>query len=220
VTRDEEADSIRNRLRLAQSEYIIALHAGAGGSADDMIERLDPIFREHLAPFATKHRIPIIDGGTTSGFVGMMGRARAATHGTFPLIGVMPLANAPIDSSEADAEKAELEHNHTHLVLVKGGAFGVESEVFVRLARALGRRPVALIINGGEIVRHEARLSASLGTPILVLEGSGRLADELIDAVKRGTNNEMLRATIEEGIIHSCTPDTLIVELKRLLRIP
>lgn len=220
VNPGEDAELIRSRLRLPVTDYIIALHAGAAHSNGDMMDRLEPVFREHLAPFASRYSIPIIDGGTKSGFVGMMGDARAASGGTFPLIGVLPLANAPVAGADESTEKAELEHNHTHLVLVKGGEFGIESETFVRLARALGRQPVALIINGGEIVRREARMSAALGTPILVLEGSGRLADELSDALKRGTNNEMLRETIAEGIVHTCTPETLIGELKKLLHIP
>jgi hypothetical protein len=103
---------------------------------------------------------------------------------------------------------------------VKGGQFGVESEILIGLGRAIARNPIALLINGGEIVRKEARMVARMGIPMLVMEGSGRLADELVTAVrKRETSSDILRETIQIGVIRTCTAETLIPELKDLLDI-
>jgi hypothetical protein len=221
VTVDYNAkpEEIRNRLRLPQFEHAILLHAGADKSTQELMDKLEPTFREQLAPLASKYNIPMIDGGTNSGFVGMMGKARAASRGTFPLIGVTPLDNAALPNLTGEMRYA-LEQNHTHVVLVKGGQFGVESEILIGLGRAIARNPIALLINGGEIVRKEARMVARMGIPMLVMEGSGRLADELVTAVrKRETSSDILRETIQIGVIRTCTAETLIPELKDLLDI-
>jgi hypothetical protein len=183
------------------------------------MKKLEPTFRNELAPLASKHQIAMIDGGTASGFVGMMGQARAASRGTFPLIGVTPLENTALPSLSGE-DRYELEAHHTHIVLVKGGHFGIESEVLIGLGQALSKNPIALFINGGEVVRREARMNARRGIPLLVMEGSGRLADELVMALrKRETSSDILRETIQIGVIRTCTAETLIPELKNLLGI-
>lgn len=219
VNFDADPDEVRNRLRLPMFEHAILLHAGADKSTKELMEKLEPTFREELAPLASKYHIPLLDGGTDSGFVGMMGKARAASGGTFPLIGVTPLQNAAIQNLEGET-RYELEENHTHVVLVKGGEFGIESQMLVGLGRAISKNPIALFINGGEIVRKEARMVARMGIPLLVMEGSGRLADELVVALrKRETSSDILRETIQIGVIRTCTAGTLIPELKDLLGI-
>jgi hypothetical protein len=84
----------------------------------------------------------------------------------------------------------------------------------------LSKNPISLFINGGEVVRREARMNARRGIPLLVMEGSGRLADELVIALrKRETSSDILRETIQIGVIRTCTAETLIPELKNLLGI-
>lgn len=217
VNHDEDPESVRARLRLPVYDHLIQMIAGAALSTDDMMARIEPVFRTQIAPYLSRHAIPIIDGATQSGFVGMMGRARHDSGGTFPLIGIAPLQNIQLPNTPPSETRFPLETNHTHFALVKGGEFGVESEMIVGLGKAISKRRVALVINGGEIARKEARMNARVGNPLLVLEGSGRVADELIEALKRGTSNDVLRETIEIGIVRTCTADTILAELKDLL---
>ncbi len=221
VEPDADADEVRARLRLPIYDCAILMHVGAGSSTAEIIKKLEPTFREQLAPLAEKYNIAVIDGATNSGFVGMMGAARAAIGGKFPLIGIMPLHYAKLPNLSGEAldshERHEIEQNHTDLILVKGDHYGVESDLMVRFGKLIGKRVVAVLINGGEIVRKEARLNAIAKNPLLVLQGSGRVADELAEAFKRGTDDDALKETIEIGIIRITTIETFISDLKDLL---
>lgn len=213
-----DPEDIRHRLRLPSVTRVIQMHVGADNSTAEILERLWPTFRDQLAPLAEKHQIAVIDGATTGGFVGMMGRARSAIKGTFPLIGVAPVENVLYPGGPTGENRYPLDEHHSHFVLVKGsGGFGIESETILKLGKLLSPRRVALLINGGQIVRREARMNAYGGTPLLVMEGSGRLADELALALKRGTSDDMLRETISVGMIRTCTEQTLVTELIDLM---
>jgi hypothetical protein len=219
VNHDMPADEVRNRLGLPLFDRCIMLHAGADGSTEELLKQLEPTFVHGLAPFMSRHNIPVIDGATRAGFVGMMGKSRAATGGTFPLIGVAPFDVVLYPGGSEVGHRVPLDEYHTHFVLVRGGGWGVESDILIGLGRILAKQSVALLINGGEIVRKEARMHARAGTPLLVLEGSGRVADQLVDALKRGTSDNVLRETIQIGVVRTCTPQTLLAELKDLLDI-
>jgi hypothetical protein len=217
VKPDDDPKEVRARLRLSEHDHALLMHAGAGGATADLLEQLKPTFREVLAPLAQKHQIAVLDGATRAGFVGMMGKARAEIDGTFPLIGVAPLSGVQIPGGPNNGERFPLDDYHSHFVLVKDGGFGVESHMLIGLGKALARHPVALFINGGEVSRREVLMHARSSTPILVLAGSGRLADEIVDALKRGTSDDLLKETLRVGHIRVCTPDSLAERLTQML---
>jgi hypothetical protein len=212
-------EQVASLLGLPRFKSAISIHAGAAGASTDIIEALRVMFNTELAPMASKHQIAVLDGGTDVGVIGMMGEARRIAKGTFPLIGVTPAEHALYPGSAKDGERQPLEPNHTHFALITGGSWGVESRVLVNLGRALAFRRVALLINGGEIVRREALMHARAGNDLLVLSGSGRVADEIVDGLKRGTSDNVLQETLALGRIRVCTPDTIIEQLVSLLHL-
>jgi len=70
--------------------------------------------------------------------------------------------------------------------LVKSNDWGGETTTMLELARAFKAQTVAILVNGGAIAGDEARQSARNGWPLLVIEGSGRFADEVSAAVRDG----------------------------------
>jgi SLOG in TRPM, prokaryote len=208
-------------LNLQRAKAALTIHAGAAGASKEDVERILHIFEEQLAPLATKHQLPIFDGGTLSGVVGLMGVARAKTNGTFPLIGVVPFETVSYPGGATGEHLAAIDPNHTHFAMVEGGSWGVESRLLVNLGRSVSLRRVALLINGGEIVRKEALMHARAGNALLVVSGSGRVADEIAEALKIGTSNEMVRETITVGFgrIRACTLDTLMPQLIQMLHL-
>src|SRR5437667_1875360 len=56
----------------------------------------------------------------------------------------------------------------------------------LELARAFKAPTVAILVNGGAIAADEALQSVRNGWPLLVIEGSGRFADEVSAAVRDG----------------------------------
>lgn len=213
-------EAISALLGLGRFSAALSIHAGAAGASPDVFATLRDTFNSELAPLASRHQIAILDGGTNVGLVGMMGQARHHSRGDFPLIGITPSLVATYPGGPTEGDRTALEPNHTHFALITGGSWGIESRALVNLGRALAFRRVALLINGGEIVRREALMIARTGTDLLVLSGSGRVADEIVDGLKRGTSDNILQETLAVGRIRICTPETLVTQLTALLHLP
>jgi len=187
-----DPESILSVLDL-KSGPIIFIMGGAGLMEDDALQDTQNLIEEGLVRFADEGQITIIDGGTDSGVMAQIGAARKQSGATFPLVGVAPEAQVSYPGSGGGERAAQLDSSHTHFVLTDGDEFGDESHTIAMLATAisLDRRMSALgvVINGGQIVRHEVYLRSASGQmmfPILVLEGSGRFADELAEAKRTG----------------------------------
>jgi len=162
---------------------------------------------ESVTDFAEERKAVVITGGTDSGIMQMLGDIRARKHYTFPLIGVAPLGKIDYPGYVNPAREAGLEDAHSHFVLAKGDEWGDETELLVRLTHAIaqGKMPtVGLLINGGKIARNEVYLATTrdVKLPMIVLEGSGRFADDLATAVRTGkTVQQILKAILEGGDI-------------------
>ncbi|RMF80801.1 MAG: hypothetical protein D6737_06885 [Chloroflexi bacterium] len=185
------------------------------GGAMDMEERdrlaTGSIFEIGLAKFAEQNQIAIVDGGTDSGVMKMIGMARRELRYHFPLVGVVPHRAIAYPGYNNPGSMANLDSGHSHFVLVDGNEFGDESTMMAHIAHALtgyGQKPVVgLIINGGPITRvevHQLSTSPGLKMPLLVLAGSGRFADELVEAIQTGNANgeQDLAEIIEQGDVH------------------
>jgi hypothetical protein len=197
-------------LGITPSGPALAVMGGAGLMTDESLEAVRRLIEEGLCTFAEAHRALIVDGGTTSGVMGLLGAVHRRRGYTFPLIGVVPESKVELPGATNPDKEAELDADHTHFVLVEGDDWGDESDVLAALALAGGiphdGRPAALgvIINGGAIVAAEAhaRATGALRFPLLVLDGSGRFADALAAAYHAGTSDDArIRAILEQGTV-------------------
>lgn len=185
----------------------IFISGGAGGMSDEDRNRVKAMIAE-VARFAQQREAVIIDGGTEAGIMQMVGEARQSDQHDFPLIGVAPLGKVAYPGYENPGQEASLEDGHSHFVLVEGDEWGDETTLIVNLLRAIrdgGRLPgMVILINGGSIALKEVHLATTqeLNLPTLVLEGSGRAADELSTAFRSGrTTRKILQAILEGGDI-------------------
>jgi hypothetical protein len=169
-----------------QPPTLITLVGGAGGLSPDDLARLLPLFEGALVPAAQTMEAVVLDGGTDVGVMRLMGQARTAREGTFPLIGVAVDRTVILPGEDAPRpDAAPLEPNHTHFVLVPGEDWGDESLWLNQISEEVGKSvpTVTILINGGEIARRDVAFTLAAGQPVLVLAGSGRLADELAASV-------------------------------------
>lgn len=88
-------------------------------------------------------------------------------------------------------DAAELEPHHTLIVLVPGRAWGDESPWIAHMAGviAAGSPSVTLLANGGEIAFNDVCNSFEQRRPVVVLAGTGRIADT-IAAARRGSHTD------------------------------
>jgi hypothetical protein len=184
------------------------------------------LFAEGVAPVAAELGALIIDGGTQSGVMAMMGEAVARSPGTCQLLGIAPegkIAHPKISGASAASNSTPLEPNHSHFVLVKSNEWGGETGKMLELARASNAPIVAILVNGGAIAADEALQSVRNGWQLLVIEGSGRFADEVSAAVRDGQSAKSaeLSEIVRSGrvaLFHVDDPaDKLRDELRRML---
>jgi hypothetical protein len=180
---------------------------GASGISDDCFDQLRSLFTDVLAPVVEALNGVVVDGGTDAGVMKLMGEARAATAGSFPLIGVAAIGTVILPDSDQKStdETAPLEPHHTHFVFVPGGLWGDEAPWIARVATAvtMGHPSVTVLINGGRITWQDASNSVRVGRPILVMAGSGRTADELAAAVRGDLESDRATDLIASGLVHT-----------------
>jgi predicted Rossmann-fold nucleotide-binding protein len=131
----------------------------------------------------------VICGGTDVGVMAAIGRARGRNGYQFPLVGIAPEAKVTwpegptnMNALPAGNEREELEPHHSHFILVPGHEFGDETKWIVKAASVIadGRhKSVTVLANGGEVSRRDVEEGLEANRPLIVLAGTGRLADEI-----------------------------------------
>jgi SLOG in TRPM, prokaryote len=224
--RDASAKTIIDALGIVSPPAVILLFGGAAGLDDSRKAHLATLFAEGVTPVAAELGALIIDGGTQSGVMAIMGEAVAQHPGTCQLLGIAPkgkIAHPEIVGASAVSDGAPLEPHHSHFVLVESAEWGGETTTLLELARGFNAPIVAVLVNGGAIAADEALQSVRNGWPLLVLEGSGRFADELSEAVRDGQSaksakiGEIARSG-RVALFHvDDAAEKLKVELRRML---
>ncbi len=189
AARDTRAKKILDALEIASPRAVILLFGGAAGLDDSRRAHLATLFADGVTPVAAELGALIIDGGTQSGVMAIMGEAVAQHPGTYQLLGIAPkgkITHPEIAAASAVSDGAPLEPNHSHFVLVESNEWGGETGKMLELARAFNSPIIAILVNGGAIAANEALQSVRNGWQLLVLEGSGRFADEVSAAVRDG----------------------------------
>jgi hypothetical protein len=168
------------------SQAVLVCVGGAAGVAEDEMAALADLLTAHVIPLADKMSVTIVDGGTDAGVMRLIGQARAATNGSFQLVGVAAAGTVRVpDAPEPPSnDAADLEPNHTHIVLVPGDSWGDETPWLSAVAATIASdMPSAtLVINGGAITLDDALASLRARRPVIILAGSGRAADEIAGA--------------------------------------
>ena len=88
--RDADAQRILKTLDIAQPHALIMVFGGAKGLDDSRKARLVELFTDAIAPAAAELGALVIDGGTQSGVMAMMGEALARGGQGCQLLGIAP----------------------------------------------------------------------------------------------------------------------------------
>ena len=204
ITKADSNDSAENiistlQLRLSKPKSIILIFGGASGNldtSDTSITILHQILDDVLQ-YASDNDAIIIDGGTKSGIMEIVGqRASKIEQSKKPIIiGVAPAGLISLskstnqedtdknnDDNDGENDKVLLDPNHSHFVLVEGDSWGDETIKLFEIASALftnGIPIVALLVGGGRISQKEILFCINQNWPIIVIEKTGCLADEI-----------------------------------------
>ncbi|HEX9132427.1 MAG TPA: hypothetical protein VF844_09040 [Ktedonobacteraceae bacterium] len=158
------------------------------GGAARMNERNHPdlmrLFTDGIAHIASTLNALVIDGGTQSGVMKLMGQGVAKQQRRPVLLGISPAGKVTYPGQtghRVGSEEVPLDPNHSHFVLVETNEWGGETETMYELAKVFSESgpSVAILIDGGAIAKNEVLYNVRQRRPIIVIEGSGRFADEI-----------------------------------------
>jgi hypothetical protein len=201
---DTSAMALLTALNLPDFPALLIL-IGSAGNLDQVLEpELNRLFNLGIAPAILESGAVVIDGGTDAGVMRLMGKSVGVRKGLMPLIGVSPdlMVTYPgMSHSATIQDQAPLEPHHSHFVLTAGTAWGDETATFFDLAAALlerdkvTRKPtrwpkqtvadpgkvkgLGLLIGGETVSRREMLCMVRMGIGVIVVGGSGGLADEI-----------------------------------------
>jgi SLOG in TRPM, prokaryote/SMODS and SLOG-associating 2TM effector domain 1/Protein of unknown function (DUF4231) len=198
-----KAEAIIAALGLKPYKAVILILGGASTLDEQLIPRLTQLFGRGIARAATATAAVIIDGGTQSGVMALIGEGVAGRGYQSPLVGVAPAAL--VAWPDGPTTGVPLEPHHSHFVLVEGNAWGNETATMYELTRVLTATApgVAIIAGGGAVTRDEALRAVRHNLPLIIIEGSGGVADEIADWKKQATppDDPVMAEIIAEGDI-------------------
>lgn len=229
VATHANSQEIFQQLKLDFPTALIVLSGGADGLNEldkTSQQRLIQLFSRGIVRIATELGVGFISGGTDSGVMAILGQTAAERGCKSPLIGIAPamLTTYPDQATPSADQKnlVALEPNHSHFVLVETEQWGKETEVMYDLAAIFAKQiPVfTLLVNGGKLSQAEILRSVRLGLAIIVIEGSGRLADEIATLYRnppKFIEDPVLAEIIADGKIHLFPLQGEVSELGRLI---
>jgi hypothetical protein len=142
----------------------------------------------------------VICGGTDIGVMSAIGRARGRSNFQFPLIGIAPEGSVTWPEGlrggsliPVTGEREQLEPHHSHFILVPGSQFGDETKWISRAASMIAgarHKSVTVLVNGGKVSQMDVDEGLAADRPLIVLSGTGRLADEI---ASRPLKNSIIR---------------------------
>jgi hypothetical protein len=193
VSRPAELPTVLGELGLLLDVPVLSVVGGADGMGQADQDVLSSLLDEVVVPLLERSGAAVVYGGTDTGVMRAIGRARAAAHAGFPLVGVA--AEGTINK-----DTVRLEPNHSHFVIVPGDDWGDESPWLFTLAAAIaGPRPSpTLVVNGGEITLGDIEQSLTRRIPVLVLAGTGRAANRIAD----GSGDSRTRRIANSPLTH------------------
>lgn len=221
----DSPETLIQRLRISKPQTLIMISGGAALLNDSHRGYLIRLFSDGIARAAIENKSMIIDGGTMSGVMSLMGLGVASQNYQIPLLGIAPSGcvmypghmdsiddNIKFNPKTSHSGLALLDPNHTHFILVDSNDWGQETDLMYRLAQSLSstNRTVTVLVNGGNIAKTEILNTVRAGWPIVLVEGSGRLADEIAAGLKDSDtvkSDEKLTEIITTGEIY-CFPIT------------
>lgn len=208
-------------LGITDPKAVLLIIGGADSIDEKVSSRLIQLFGRGIARAAIQSSAVIIDGGTESGVMKMMGQGVADRGFKSALIGVAPLNLVSYPESEGEGKTA-LDPNHTQFVLVEGKEWGSETGAIFKLMDALTPKApgVVLLAGGGEVSRTEVLQAVRHNLPLVVVEGSGGLADEIAVAWKARPElpeDPVMAEIIADGRIQFHRLDSSVIAAERLI---
>ena len=195
-----------SELHLKESFPVIVL---IGGYIMPQYAEATQIAVRSIAAFAEENQVLVISGATEMGIIGAIAQMRLAYGYRFPLLGITleklvswPGGPQPGRFLWWKKELWPLSAGYSHFMLAPGNEFGEDSPWLAEAAHYLSRdrSSVTMLINGGSVAGKDVALSLESSRPVIVLAGTGRLADSIAEEANKPELVTIVQATDELAI--------------------
>ncbi len=187
VTAGEDAD-LEPALRALGIKTGCPVITLIGGSIPEQHGSVTQGAIQTIAEAAEAAGAAVLSGGTRMGVMEVLGQARLEKRYGFPLLGIAPASLVTWPGGPKSrrflgwgTQRVPLADGYSHFLLTPGKAFGDESPWIVQAGGRIAQDQPAITVlaNGGSVARLDIRLALEAGRNIIVLAGTGRLADKM-----------------------------------------
>ncbi|WP_158851583.1 hypothetical protein [Saccharothrix deserti] len=223
-----DADIRARALGLPRGRPVLAVFGSADALDTGLAATVLPVLRAVLAAAARADAV-VVTAGADVGVTHLIGLAAESLEGRWPrLVGVAPSGRVAAEDAEPAEGEVRLNVNHDTAVLVPGSQWGEEVPALFRAVDAVAgsKRPALALLIGGDAVARAA-LVDHLGRdrPLLVLAGTGALADEIAapapDAAPDAAPDDDLAVLVRSGqvaVVHLDEgADKVVAVVRRVL---
>jgi predicted Rossmann-fold nucleotide-binding protein len=159
---------------------VIVFMGGAAKMNTKDATKLERAMYDGVACAAVDLGAIVVDGGTDSGTMGLLNAGLRKRNHQGIYVGIAPksLTHLP---NQPNSDLEPLGDAHTHFVLVEGNEWGDELKPMYALVDALAEeaKSIGILVNGGKGTKDEVEENVSDDRKVLILDGSGRLADKI-----------------------------------------
>jgi hypothetical protein len=181
--RKSDPRAIFNALHIQSPKTLIVLAAGKQTLDPVVHSPLTQLFSRGLLRAAGEISTAILTQAYNAGVIRILGRcvAERDAYAHIPLIGFAAASDVALPENSDNKELTALEPHHSHFVIVENRETFDEIELMFSLVHLLTKEIpiVTLLIHGDESACLQVLRAVRLKMPVVVLEGSGGLADEI-----------------------------------------
>jgi hypothetical protein len=194
IRQAQKAAEILETLNISAEAAIIV--AGSTQSFPTRLKnRLTDLLSRGIAYVAGECDAILIDEGIKDGVSEIIGQGVADRGRKTILIGVLPQTKLPSSTESVTAEENHLDANHTHFVVSEQDRPGWQAQTMCDLAVAASKNKdwILTVLVGGESDGTALDLALETvrrGWHLVVIEGSGALADEIVTLQKEKLASE------------------------------
>ena len=189
VAQAREADEILRTLEISETQAAILVGGSKSSFQSRLHNRLLDLISRGVAQAALACDTLILDNGTREGVSAIVGQGVADRGRRSMLVGVLPAQKAGETGEPVRLDASALDPNHTHFVLLEGEKGLSPAQLMSNLAEKATENKdwIFTILVGGELEGDSLDLALETvrrGWPLIVIEDSGPLADEIVKLKK------------------------------------
>lgn len=229
IRKDTNPQRVMSLLKLDPTpKGVICISGGATAFPPEIRDRTVRLIENVIAPVSYKHALLVVDGGTETGVMQIIGEAfdkervrmtriiggenggaRRKTGDLHDplLMGFVPASKVTFPGDgRSPKPNIQLDRNHVYFVMVTDADdWGEEVEYMFGFIDHLVTRKklpfINIIANGGRITIKEAHHAVQKGYHIVVLEGSKRATEVIVAALNGASQHDLAIALKQFGIV-------------------